>query len=96
MSENRTTWFEAYESLVLLYPKMTATVAIGAVSLATRMMPFSRPRTQNGPANDMAVPTVPRLVTSADARKRRSAERKSSKATARKKSKRTHSRRKVA
>ena len=93
MSENRTTWFEACESLVLFYPKMTATVAIGALSLATRMMPFSQPRTQNGPANDMA---APRLVTSAGARKRRSAERKSSKATARKKSKRTHSRRKAA
>jgi hypothetical protein len=39
MTSRHTSWFEAIESTVLLYPKLTATIAFNAMFAAARMIP---------------------------------------------------------
>jgi hypothetical protein len=82
-------WFETLQSVALFYPKLAA--SMGAIAIANSMKPFGRPLIDSAP-NQAEAPRLgaPPLL----ARKRRSADRKPSKA--RKTSKRTHSRRKAA
>ena len=94
MTANRINWFEALEGFVQFYPKLTATIALGAMSAVARMIPGNGLGVNNAPPSVMQ---APRLVASAksSATKRRTG-RKTSKPAARKVSKWTGRRRKAA
>lgn len=86
---NHTNWFETLQSMALFYPKLAA--SMGAIAIANSMKPFTRPLISSA-SNQVEAPSPGARPFRAG--KRRSADRKPSKA--RKTSKRTHSRRKAA
>lgn len=62
MTANRVNWFETLEGFVQFYPKLTATIALGAMSAIARMIPGNGPSVNNAPTSVMR---APRLVASA-------------------------------
>ena len=87
MTANRANWFEAFQSFVQFYPRLSATIAFGAMAAAGRMIPSTNRRSNEN---------ARQLVISAAVAKPRSTARKPVKRVARKPSKRTTSRRKAA
>jgi hypothetical protein len=61
MTANRTNWFEAFENIVQFYPKLTATIAFGAIAAAGRMIPRSGVPKVDTPAKVLQAATLATL-----------------------------------
>jgi hypothetical protein len=42
MNSERANWFDAFQSYVQFYPRLTATMALNAMAVAVRMIPAAR------------------------------------------------------
>jgi hypothetical protein len=100
MTANRVTAFEAFKSFVEFYPKLGATIALGTMAAAARMIPTNGATISDAPQEKG--PELVSLANVASPRKRRTAQqssprkRRTAHKTTRKTSKRTTGRRKAA